>query len=730
MDRSWSFLNDLSKNNTEILFQVSNKCGIDKNISNPKEVAQIIIDKFNASSPCNNYTDFSKTMINLIKVDSFFKYNTEYNIDLMIMASALLGYLLNDDKLLIQFSIDEGMASRKKDFFKKEFISRFKLSKQFRERIPYYLLAVLGVDKSNIDKASSVSLNMLLFGVTSYATLYSFLSSTVIASLVASSIIPLIPISIILMLTLGVKKILLSSKELIPISLVLVYLHYVSQIAVNSEEEAVLFCKKLIKQDKDTKSLASYNNTLYDKKINQPLNLNDGRINRLFVLYYLFSNSLKGSNERTRKLLSQLDVFLEPRIKENFSTVFLKSLIPYTSHLIDVLIAGDEKNILNSNELNCYKGLQYLFVKYIYPFSPIGKNIYILIDEREKINSIITRLYFEYKGINSDTNCLTCSKIHGKSFDTIIGLDENNFKKYSHLLKENSIISDYDNCVLQSEVPHSTVEGKATKLNFYKSEIKDDHIQYAIKRYKSDIKSFYEDFISCDKVISNCDNNTSQIEPSKDTIKENITSNNEKILDDLEIVKKEIRHNALKYFPRIKKDIKQGNLDRAIEYLERVEEYIKGFAMSNGKPEKLNFLTYFRECFSDSDWDIDWTNTPKEIWVSFSVSELRSCVLNNILNNFLTHAYPKGYAPCGKRIRISVECNETTISIFISNNGLVFEGDKDKIFSLAYKYNSNGEGIGMFSLQNAMKEYGGNVRFECDNISEYPVTYVLTFKRI
>lgn len=509
MDSSWSFLNDLSKNNTEILFRVSNKCGIDKNISSPKEIAQIIIDRFNASSTCNNYTEFSKIMINLVKVDAFFKSDIEYNIDLLIMASALLGYLLNDDKLLMQFSVNEGMASREKDFFKKEFISRFKISKQFRERIPYYLLAILGVDKSNIDKASSVSLNMFLSGVASYATLFSFLSSPVTASLVARTVLPLFPISIILMLTLGVKKILLTSKELIPVSLVLVFLHYECQIAVKSIEEAMSFCEKLIMQDKDAKAFASYNEALHN--INHSFIINNGRISRLFILYYLFSNSFKEPNDRVKELLYQLEIFVKYRIEIFFSTVFLESLIPYASSLIDVLLAGNEKNVLNNNEYY-NNDLQYLLVEYIYPFSPIEKNIYVLIDRRERINSIITKLYFEYKGINSDTNCLTYDKIHLKSFDVIIGLNEKNFKRYSHFLKDNTIISKHDDYALQ-------------------------------------------------------------IEPSRDIINKDKTNNLEISLDELEFVKKEIRHNALKYFPRIKKDIRQGNTDRAIEYLALIPQH-------------------------------------------------------------------------------------------------------------------------------------------------------------
>lgn len=115
--------------------------------------------------------------------------------------------------------------------------------------------------------------------------------------------------------------------------------------------------------------------------------------------------------------------------------------------------------------------------------------------------------------------------------------------------------------------------------------------------------------------------------------------------------------------------------------------------------------------------------------ICFGNSDLHS-IFQNVFNNIEHHAFwgVNTYQEKNK-VMISINKNATAIVVKISNNGMPFEGDVEKVFDFKQKYGKTGHsGIGLFSVKKIMNDYGGSARFVSEPDREFCVTLELRFK--
>lgn len=123
------------------------------------------------------------------------------------------------------------------------------------------------------------------------------------------------------------------------------------------------------------------------------------------------------------------------------------------------------------------------------------------------------------------------------------------------------------------------------------------------------------------------------------------------------------------------------------------------------------------------------------IWIAFGESELGT-VLDNVFDNIKRHGFlglGNANSQNENKVRISIDkLVGGFVNVYISNNGMKFDGDDadvEKVFEYRQSYgNSGNQGIGLYSVREIMQKYGGDASFISKPNEEFCVTVLLRFK--
>lgn len=118
----------------------------------------------------------------------------------------------------------------------------------------------------------------------------------------------------------------------------------------------------------------------------------------------------------------------------------------------------------------------------------------------------------------------------------------------------------------------------------------------------------------------------------------------------------------------------------------------------------------------------------KEGLVIRANSELKKSVFDNILTNAIRHGF--GNKQADRKIKITIESDEKHIIVSVANNGTPFSGLADRVFDYKVCFGPTANtGEGLYLVKNYMLMIGGDVEFISKPEAEYSVTIKLTFKR-
>ena len=156
-------------------------------------------------------------------------------------------------------------------------------------------------------------------------------------------------------------------------------------------------------------------------------------------------------------------------------------------------------------------------------------------------------------------------------------------------------------------------------------------------------------------------------------------------------------------------------------------------------PARLNLIGELKkqiQCRDNSLFSIiDDYSDNDPIWIDFEESELGT-VLDNVFDNIKRHGFlglGNAYSKNENKVRISIDkLVGGFVNVYISNNGMEFEGNKadaEKVFEFSQSYgNSGNRGIGLYSVREIMQRHGGDVSFIPKPNEEFCVTVLLRFK--
>lgn len=207
-----------------------------------------------------------------------------------------------------------------------------------------------------------------------------------------------------------------------------------------------------------------------------------------------------------------------------------------------------------------------------------------------------------------------------------------------------------------------------------------------------------------------------------------------------------VRHNLTSYVGRIVQPlqryknhpelpIRENQVDEALKFksilVERMRRVGKG---DYGTQENVNLILELKHIFSDDiiPFTVQWDVKDSNVWVKSNRESLSIDVLQMLYDNINKHAFPNATAEFkdANIVEISVKENGDFVEVRISNNGEPFAGsieDSKKVFELLQKFNSHGDGIGMYSIKKCMETFGGSVDFISTPHKFFKVTCVLNF---
>ena len=119
--------------------------------------------------------------------------------------------------------------------------------------------------------------------------------------------------------------------------------------------------------------------------------------------------------------------------------------------------------------------------------------------------------------------------------------------------------------------------------------------------------------------------------------------------------------------------------------------------------------------------------------VTVMKDEFDNCVLNNIKENIVNHAFStqdtEQRIVSDNLVKVSFEETEKSIIVSIANNGAPFEGDVNRLFTPEYYYGPKGHsGYGLHSAREAMREMGGDLSIHT-SAGPFVFTYYLLINK-
>jgi len=170
--------------------------------------------------------------------------------------------------------------------------------------------------------------------------------------------------------------------------------------------------------------------------------------------------------------------------------------------------------------------------------------------------------------------------------------------------------------------------------------------------------------------------------------------------------------------------------DSVIKSLDKLRDKCTTEAINT---DKYNLICLIQESFDDLKADLKYNNLDLGYEVKLDKNVFITHVLNNIRENIQNHAF--GIPPFTqmfiweKIVLIDFKREGDKIIVSISNNGMPFLGDENRIFEDGYYHGAKGHsGHGMSSARKYMRLLGGELDFHADKTqnAEYPVTLILT----
>ena len=676
-DKSWNFIYEADCQEIQLLIDAynksaKNKIGNEERISS-LEIIRIIQNIFSENKREIGYDEVIKIIADNLGLKS---YQLTIESERAILSHLLVLCLKNSSSQFVEeFYKSEGLVNKDWDKLEVEAFVRACTSTTFDSRLPYMVAQFTGVPIKQLPPS---------FGI----RYYYFLA-------LAFPILGVLPLAI--KLVFDVVQIGKKTKQFWPLITIMILLRREHTYEFSNAEEVIRYIDTIILNDK---THATHSETAKS----------------MFVSILSFEAK---TNMHIRASLLEwcernigLPSFYFPDYK-------LEKMKPYMNNIVDYLIQrifdNDNPDIYASlNEtLHRYESGTKLLFSYMIGYTHIDAKTVCYPLERQP-DSIIS-LYYMYHGLDEDKICRVPKD--DERFDLVVVKEESEITTaVKYCKREGQIVVLSPELVLLDSINVNVPFFNESFPSVVKRLVKDTDSSpqdEELKRLKQEIESLNEDIKRYERNLHYVRHNCNQT---------------------LGIIS-----NQLRWVRNHDGNIPMEKVKNAEEWIHILSERLSKIGKVNyGEKGKCDLMEALHSVFESDDYpyNIIWEDkcSTEEKYISFSADNLRIDVLQNLQSNIVKHGFG-GSLLCQekskKMVKISINDNGNFYEVRISNNGNPFEGSDSQtkdVFDYGVAIGKvKGTGLGMYSVYEYVRHFGGNVDFVSAPNCEFKVTYIINF---